>query len=802
MLAKENGGKMKEKYFKILEFDKIIDMACEYAVCDETKDNLKAQEMMFDAQEVKEALQKADYLQTLLIKNSRPRISNIIGAKNVVIRAQKGGILSMAELLNVGHTLRNFSALNSWYSAIQHDKELLDDLFFAITVHPSLEKHIFDCILNENEMADHASDELYSLRRKIRSVENGIRDTLDKLIKSQNSSKYLQDAVVSLRNGRYVVPVKAENKGNVSGVIHDVSSSGATIFVEPAAVVQANAKILQLKNSEQAEIERILSDFSNSVALLEPMFSHSYEAMLNIDLILSKAQLAIKQNATMPFVNSETHFNLIKARHPLIAKENVVPIDISLGKEYDTLIITGPNTGGKTVTLKTVGLLSIMAQHGYLLPAHETSEVCIFSNILADIGDEQSIEQSLSTFSGHIKNITQILEHINSNTLVLMDELGSGTDPAEGAALAVSLIEEMRKTNTKIMASTHYAELKIFALDTKGVQNASCEFDVQTLRPTYKISVGVPGKSNAFLISEKLGLPEHIIKQANVHLSREDKRLNSVLVQLEDLKLELNERTQEIEDLKNIAQTQLQKAQLQRDELIKQGQNELEQARAQAQKLISDVQNSAYALTDELKVLQKSENMSANQRAMLAREIAKKKTEKLFEQTQSQKQTIDYIPLKSVKIGDEVFIVSLGKPGIVQSMPDKNNMVEIRAGVIKTKVKIDGLAQYNKVETKKQTQIYQRTNPKTQVASNAVRTAGMEINLIGMHVEEALMETDRFIDRGILSGQNTLYLIHGKGAGILRKAIHEHLKRHKNIKSYRLGAYGEGEAGVTVIELK
>ncbi len=793
---------MNEKYLKILEFDKIVDMACNYAVCDETKENLKAEKMQCDVAEVRLALQKVNCLTELLIKNSRPRYSNIEGAKNAVNRALKGGVLSMAELLNVGHALRNFANLSSWYSTVEHDILPVDDYFYALTPQPSLEKSIFACILSETEMADTASDTLYDLRRKIRSVESSIRDTLDGIVKSQTQSKFLQDAVVSLRNGRYVVPVKAEHKGDMQGVIHDVSSSGATIFVEPNAVVQANAKILQLKNSEQAEIERILSDFSNKTAMLEPLFSHSYDAMLKIDKLLSKAHLAVSQNATMPTVNEDMHLDLIRARHPLIPKDNVVPIDISLGKDYDALIVTGPNTGGKTVTLKTVGLLSTMAQCGYLLPAHETSSVCVFEDVLADIGDEQSIEQSLSTFSGHIKNITQIIEHIGAKTLVLMDELGSGTDPAEGAALAVSILEEMRKSGTLIMASTHYAELKIFALDTQGVQNASCEFDVQTLRPTYKISMGVPGKSNAFLISEKLGLPMHIIKSANVHLSREDKRLNSVLVQLEDLKLELNERTKEIEELKNIAKTELEKAQKEREALIKQGENELEIARQKAEKLINDVQNTAFALTDELKVLQKNENMSANQRAMRAREIAKKETEKLFENTAAPKEIQNFKPLKSVKIGDEVYIISLGKPGVVQNLPDKNNMVEIRAGVIKTKVKMDGLAEFKREKPQKKQVQYQRQNTRQSVASNAVRTAGMEINLIGMHVEEALMETDKFIDGGVLSGQSTLYLIHGKGEGILRKAIHEHLKRHRNVKSYRLGAYGEGESGVTVLELK
>ena len=449
--------------------------------------------------------------------------------------------MSKNELLEIAATLRNFSGLSQWYGLSEHEMLPTDDLFFSLAPQPVLEKQISESILSPEEMADTASVTLHDLRRKIRQTEDSIRTKLDNIIRNSTTNKFLQDAVVSLRNGRYVVPVRAEYRGEVGGVIHDVSSTGATVFVEPQAVVEANARILQYRAQEAQEIERILVAFTAQVAAIEPQFQYSYQAMLDIDVLLAKARLALELKAFKPAVRTDNSFSLIRARHPLIDPQKCVPVDIALGKEYDSLIITGPNTGGKTVTLKTAGLLCAMAQCGFLIPADERSEVCVFDEFLVDIGDEQSIEQSLSTFSGHMKKITGILELAMPHTLVLLDELGAGTDPAEGAALAVAIIEELRRRGVLLMATTHYAELKVFALETKGVVNASCEFDLETLRPTYKLSVGVPGKSNAFLISEKLGIPERVIEAAQQHLSAEDKRLDAVLGQLDDLKLQLKE---------------------------------------------------------------------------------------------------------------------------------------------------------------------------------------------------------------------------------------------------------------------
>ena len=796
---------MQEKYLTSLEFDKIRARALEGVTCPEARVKLMEEVPGRNADEVRHMLEETDAVTTLLIKNGSPRFSQVEQVSTILQRAVKGGVLSMAELLEVAAALRNFRELIHWYSMTEHDALCVDDYFYAMTPQPALERTITEAILSENEMADTASDTLYDVRRKIRSAENSIRDKLDGITKSQASAKYLQDAVVSIRNGRFVVPVKAEYRGEVGGVIHDVSSSGSTLFVEPTAVVEANAKILQLRNQEQQEIERLLAAYSAQCADLEPMFSFGYDAMLKIDTLLAKGKLALDQKAMLPQVREDAAFSLVRARHPLIDAAKVVPVDIALGTEYDTMVITGPNTGGKTVTLKTAGLLCTMASYGYLIPAHESSTVCVYDEILVDIGDEQSIEQSLSTFSGHIKNITEILQLAGPRTLVLMDELGAGTDPAEGAALAISIIEELRGRGAQIMATTHYSELKTFALETPGVQNASCEFNVETLRPTYKLSVGVPGKSNAFLISEKLGIASEVIERARRHLSEEDRQFDRVLAQLDELKVQLKEKQEEVEQLRDSAENAVKKAQEQRERLVLQGETELAAAREKAQRMVQDVQTQAYHLMDELRKLEKDQNRSAQQRAIRAREIAKKDTEKLFSRSDvvhaPQKQ---YTPLKSVKIGQEVYLVDLEKPGVVCSNPDRDGLVEVRAGILKTKVPLAKMAAPQKQQPAKQQKYVPRRSSggSNSFSEKVARSANMEINLLGMTVEEALMEVDKFIDNGVMSGQSMLYLIHGKGTGALRSAIHAHLRRHPNVKSYRLGNYGEGEAGVTVVELK
>ena len=791
---------MDTAYKKTLELDKVLARAVQLCACRETKEMMQALQPCETPEDERYALEQTNAINSLLIKNGSPRFGSVSEVRRVVSHAQKGGILSMGELLEIAATLRNFAGLSQWYGLSEHDMMPTDDLFYSLAPQPVLERQISDSILSPEEMADTASTTLADLRRKIRQTEDSIRTKLDAIIKNSTTNKFLQDAVVSLRNGRYVVPVRAEYRGEVGGVIHDVSSTGATVFVEPTAVVEANARIMQLRAQEQEEITRILSAFSAQVGSLEPQFSYSYDAMLKIDLLLAKARLAIEQGAFMPAVSDTIRFKLNKARHPLIDKKKVVPVDIALGDEYDTLVITGPNTGGKTVSLKTAGLLNAMAQYGFLIPAHESSVVCTFREYLVDIGDEQSIEQSLSTFSGHMKRISGILDLAGHGTLTLLDELGAGTDPAEGAALAVSILEQLRRQGSLLMATTHYAEMKVYALETPGVVNASCEFNVETLMPTYKLSVGVPGKSNAFLISAKLGIPQNIIDAARSHMSNDDKRLDSVLAQLDDLKLQLKEAQGDAEKARYEAEHALESAEKKRDDLIKKGEQELEDARRRAHELMQNVQNEAYALTDELRRIQKDEKTNAAQRAVRAREIARKDTETLLKKTDSKpKPTREFVPLKEVQIGQEVLIADLNQLATVTARPDRNGMVEVRAGIMKTKVPLAGLCAPDKMD-KRPAREPRRSSTRVQLDKS--RKASMEINLLGYTVDEALAEVDKFLDSGMLRGQQTLYIIHGNGTGALRTAIQKHLRTHKAVKSFRPGRYGEGENGVTVVELK
>ena len=791
---------MDTAYKKTLELDKVLARAVQLCACRETKEMMQDLQPCETPEDERYALEQTNAINSLLIKNGSPRFGSVSEVRRVVAHAQKGGILSMGELLEIAATLRNFAGLSQWYGLSEHDMMPTDDLFYSLAPQPVLERQISDSIISPEEMADTASTTLADLRRKIRQTEDSIRTKLDAIIKNSTTNKFLQDAVVSLRNGRYVVPVRAEYRGEVGGVIHDVSSSGATVFVEPTAVVEANARIMQLRAQEQEEITRILSAFSAQVGSLEPQFSYSYDAMLKIDLLLAKARLAIEQGAFMPAVSDTIHFKLNKARHPLIDKKKVVPVDIALGDEYDTLVITGPNTGGKTVSLKTAGLLNAMAQYGFLIPAHESSVVCSFREYLVDIGDEQSIEQSLSTFSGHMKRISGILELAGHGTLTLLDELGAGTDPAEGAALAVSILEQLRRQGSLLMATTHYAEMKVYALETPGVVNASCEFNVETLMPTYKLSVGVPGKSNAFLISSKLGIPQNIIDAARSHMSNDDKRLDSVLAQLDDLKLQLKVAQGDAEKARYEAEHALESAEKKRDELIKKGEQELEDARRRAHDLMQNVQNEAYALTDELRRIQKDEKTNAAQRAVRAREIARKDTETLLKKTDSKpKPAREFVPLKEVQIGQEVLIAELNQLATVTARPDRNGMVEVRAGIMKTKVPLSGLCVPDKMDKRPAREPHRSS---TRVQLDKSRKASMEINLLGYTVDEALAEVDKFLDSGMLRGQQTLYIIHGNGTGALRTAIQKHLRTHKAVKSFRPGRYGEGENGVTVVELK
>jgi len=797
---------VKEKSLKSIEYNVITQQLSELCVFNENKEAAVKLVPFTDVEQVGESLLCTDTVMSYMLKYGNPSLDSANGCYDAVVHSTKGGMLSCAELLTVARMYRNFDRIKKWYLQYERNTDAMDWTVMSMTENPQLEKLIFESILSDNQVADTASDELYDIRRKIKKAESAVRERLESYIRNTSYQKYLQEAVITIRQNKFVIPVKAEFKNEINGTVHDVSSSGSTYFIEPAAVAELNNKIMQLFNEEQDEINRILTRLSSMVAQNSVLFFDSYEKMLKIDMVVAKAKLAMRQNAVMPKINSDLKFSIKKARHPLIDKKVVVPTDIELGFDYDTMIITGPNTGGKTVSLKTAGLLCAMACTGMLIPAHESSSVCVFENILVDIGDEQSIEQSLSTFSGHMKNIGTILKQANEKSLVLMDELGAGTDPAEGAALALSIIEKLRSKGSKVMATTHYGELKVYALETQGVQNASCEFDTNTLMPTYKIIMGVPGKSNAFYISKRLGIDDDIIENAKRHLSEDEKRLDGVLAQLEDLKKQLKAGQDEIEMLKDYAGTKMRQAEEKSAKILKEAQAQADAITEKAKLNAQKVQDEAYRLSDELKVLQKQENISAQQRLQKAREIARKDTAKLISSVEKDETDVIALPkAENVKKGDRVVIGSLNKQAVVQGPANKDGMVEVMAGVIKTRVHISDLYQ-DIAPAPKQKQSggmrNVRQGTRNNTTSAATRNASMEINVIGQTVDEAIIEVDRFLDNCFINRQHTVYIIHGKGTGALRSGIHQFLKKHKHVSYFRLGTYGEGEAGVTVVELK
>ena len=788
---------MEQSYLKTLELDKIIARAAEGCVCKEARANLLVIEPQSDPDEVRYALEQTDAINTLLIKNGSPRFGGVEGVSQLVTRAVKGGVLSMGELLMVAGALRNFQNLTSWYGASEHDVLPTDDLFYALAPQPGLEQQISSAILAPDAMADTASYTLNDLRKKIRATENSIRDRLESMVRNMDTSKYLQESVVSMRNGRYVVPVKSEYRSEVSGIIHDVSSTGATVFVEPQAVVEANARILQYRAQEAQEIERILVAFTAQVAAIEPQFQYSYKAMLEIDVLLAKARLALDLKAFKPTVRTDNSFSLIRARHPLIDPKKCVPVDISLGREYDSLIITGPNTGGKTVTLKTIGLLTLMAECGLHVPAGDVSVLSTFDDILADIGDEQSIAQSLSTFSSHMKTIVDVVEQCDNRTLVLYDELGAGTDPAEGAALAIALIEFSRKMGSRVVATTHYAELKLYAMRTKGVINASCEFDVETLQPTYKLLIGIPGKSNAFAISRKLGLPEDILKEAGDLVGKSDKDFEDVLAQLEQQRQQMENARMEAEKLKRETAQIKQQSEQYQEQLRKEKEKAMEAARREAQGIIDEARAAANIASEELKALRKQLQDSADTTGINQRQAELRRTLNETEDKIRAKQPQPARPqsTREIRVGDTVELLNLGVKASVLAI-NKNGTYQLQAGIMKLTAKAD------EIYLLENDNPYKAKGGHPAHSGREMKMAPMssEIDLRGMDTVEAICVLDRYMDEAMRAKLSTVRIIHGKGTGALRQAVHQDLKRNKFVKSFRLGVYGEGEDGVTIAE--
>lgn len=782
-----------DRNLKALELDKILNKLAEETAFADSKQSALQLRPANDLYTVNKLLKQTDDAYMLSGRFGSPSFGGITNVVNSLKRAEAGGCLTMGELLKVAEALRVIRGLKQWRDKSAGIETVLDTYFNTLTPNKFLEEKIFTSIISEEEMSDLASVALSAIRKKIKQTSSKAREVLDKMVRSQAYQKYLQDPIVTIRDGRFVVPVKSECRGEIPGLVHDTSSSGATVFVEPMGAVEANNAVKVLKSKEEAEIERILFELSATAGSYAKNIINSYYTAVQLDVIFAKAALAYKMKASMPIMNDSGIINLNKARHPLIDRDRVVPISVYLGEEFNSLVITGPNTGGKTVTLKTIGLLTAMAMCGLMIPAGDESKLSVFEKILVDIGDEQSIEQSLSTFSAHMTNIIRILDHTDSKSLVLIDELGAGTDPVEGAGLAIAILEQLRGQGAKIASTTHYAELKEYALQSAGVENACCEFDVATLQPTYKLLIGVPGRSNAFAISERLGMNKALVDKARQLVSDESRRFEDVVEKLENQRQTLDEKIRFAERISQQVQKEREDVQREIEQLKKQAEYELKKAREEARRITSTTRATADALIEELNDLQKHKQLTAEEKAKLRADI--RNMENNADPVEKAKQSNYKLP-RALKKGDNVLIFDIDKKAVVLEEP-KGDSVLVQAGIIKTKVNLDNL---RLLEDKKKPQV-QRSTRRT-VKSNATVKAVTEIDLRGMTAMEAIMELDRQLDSATLSGMHQVTIIHGKGTGVLRKEVHNYLKRCKYVKTYRLGVFGEGEAGVTIAELK
>ncbi len=787
------------KYFETLELHKILEMLSNEASNEGTKRIINDLNPIADINIVRTEIEKTSEALEKSIKFGSPSFYNFKDVSGSINRAQVGGKLSLREILDIGHMLYQVRQLSSWYAECDEITTELDYLFRSLSPNKYLEDKIKNTIIDEDEIADTASPELASIRRKIVQAGARIRDSLDKMIKSSSTQKYLQESIVTIRDGRYVVPVKSEYKNEISGLIHDTSGSGSTLFIEPISVVEANNEIKVLQGREIDEIDRIISELCAELAAFGDSIIQSYNFCVELNLYFAKSNLALKMNAVAPEIVDDGQIFLKKARHPLIDKNQVVPVDISLGTDFDVLVITGPNTGGKTVILKTVGLLTAMTMCGLLIPVSDGSKISVFDKILVDIGDQQSIEQSLSTFSSHVKKVIEILESADNSSLILLDELGSGTDPIEGAALAVSIIEDLKSKGAKLITTTHYQELKMFALDTPNVENASCEFDIRTLKPTYKLIIGSPGKSNAFAISSKLGLHDDIINYAKNIVGVENKRFDDIMEKLEANRIETEKFKNETETLKRQTEELKIKLENEKEELIKQKEIEIQKARDEASRIVRKVTIDSQKLIDELDEIRKAKD-SENFSKLVAEGKAKSKTalDKLYlDSNPVSEQNSSYKLPRPLKKGDSVIISDTNKKGIVVTEPDSSGNLFVQAGIMKTKINISKL---RLIEKEKVTYNSNKISAKN-VESRATRQVKLELDIRGYACDEGLPEVDTFLDNAVMSGMHLVTIIHGKGTGVLKSAVRQHLKSHPLVKSYRKGIYGEGEDGVTVVEL-
>lgn len=786
-----------EKSLVKLELDGVLDLLAAQAVSDAAKEVCRNLKPETDAEEVRRLQEQTTAACKLISLKGSPSLGGIRDVGASLDRARRGGSLTPGELLKIASSLRVARTVKA-YADTDAVSSCLDVYFWELTANKYLEDRISNSILSEEEIADSASSALADIRRHIRVQSSKIRESLQKIISSPTYSKALRESIVTIRSGRFVVPVKSECKNDIPGLVHDVSASGSTFFVEPMQAVNANNELRELQVKEQAEIERILAELSAEAALYQDPINHNYQMLVTIDSIFARAKLSYAMHAMEPEIRTDGQLELKSACHPLIDKKTVVPISVRLGSDFDTLVITGPNTGGKTVTLKTIGLLTLMAECGLHIPAEDGSYLSTFDMVLADIGDEQSIEQSLSTFSAHMKNIVEIVAVCDSRSLVLFDELGAGTDPAEGAALAMALIDFCRRMGAKVAATTHYAELKLYAMRTEGVINASCEFDVQTLKPTYRLLIGVPGKSNAFAISQRLGLSEEIIKKARDLVSENDVNFEEVLNQLETQRQQMEQAKVEAQRLRR----EMEEAKAQSDayvaEIKRERDKAVEKARAEAKAIIEDARRTANATYDELKKLRKQMHDAAdaqgiNERQAQLRRNLNEAEARLSSREEPKKQRPK--ASREIQVGDTVELLKLGSKATVLAV-NKDGTYQLQAGIMKINAKKDEVYLLENEPQKTTQKFIEKT--RRQLRNTAVPT---ELDLRGMDSVEAITVLDQFLDQAIMAKVPSVRIIHGKGTGVLRKAVQTRLRQNRQIKGFRLGVYGEGEDGVTIVEI-
>ena len=787
-----------EKAKTTLQYDKILTMLSECAVTEGARKLCMQTEPAYDIRRINVLQNETSDALRLYIGKGEPSFGYIKDVTPMLDRAEKGAMLSPSELLDCANVLRTVRGAVEYYKTDRKYETSLDEYFERLQPDRTLERDITSAIISEEMIADDASADLSDIRRKIKNANNRIRQTLQKYVQGEAYSKYLQENIITLRNGRYVIPVKAEYKNEIKGLVHDTSSSGATLFIEPMAAVDANNELKVLERAEKAEIEKILYGFSARVAAQSEQIKLNYLNLVYLSYAFARAKLSVRMDAVRPEYTDKRYIELKKARHPLLDKDKVVPINVTLGGEYDTLVITGPNTGGKTVSEKTVGIIVMMAQSGLHIPCAEGSTLCVFDGISADIGDEQSIEQSLSTFSSHMVNIVDILNNVTDKTLVLFDELGAGTDPVEGAALAVSILEEVRERGALCIATTHYAELKAYAVDTEGVANASCEFDVETLKPTYRLIIGTPGRSNAFAIAERLGLPKNVIDRASYSIQGDSKRFENVISKLEEQRNAMLKAREEAEAARAEAVKLRENAKTETDKALQKAEAELNKAKEQARKTVESARASAEFIYAELDRANKKKSKEERAEALAASRAGIKA--KLEEYDSEKYDEIDdgYELPRLPEIGETVYVKKLKTNATVKSAPDKNNIISVESGVLKMKVSLLDIRLGEEYTGKADKSKKEKVN----IADASPRTIKSDIDLRGMNGEEAWVEVDRYLDDAQLCHLGQVTLIHGKGTGKLRELLRKQLKADRRVDSFRDGKYGEGDNGVTVVKLK